>query len=504
MRVAALWFPDWPVQAAGLYHQPAAVAAQHRVAVCNESARRAGVRRDMRVRQAQAVCPELVMIDNNPDRDGAVFAALAAGLDDVASSVEVLRPGLAVVDVAAAGRFHGGEDVAVEKIIDAAARQGTDMTIGVADELATACIAARHRGTGTIVKAGGSREFLAGQPTKALATEVGPELIAHFERLGIHRLGELAALPLSQVATRFGEPGRRAHSIARAATDRRVAPELPASELAVSIAPEEAIERVDAAAFAARQLAADLHQRLVELGVVCLRLRVRAELSDGSCLERVWRTRDALSEAATADRVRWQLDGWLRTRHNEAGIVELILDPLETAAPGPVGYLWDNGGDKEAATRVITRVQSTLGFDRVLQPCLAGGRGVAERIEMIPYGEQRADAPQGSWPGQIPMPLPAQLGHPVARVRLIDAAAKDIIVTAEALLSSVPVALGWGSQRYHVVAWAGPWPVDTLWWTPNPQRVARLQVVGQAADEDKQRAWLLAWSAGRWSVEAIY
>src|SRR5699024_10640074 len=122
---------------------------------------------------------------------------------------------------------------------------------------------------------------------------------------------------------------------------------------------------------------------------------------------------------------------------------------------------------------------------------------------------------QKSWPGQIPGPLPARHGggpqHPAARIRLIYATAKDIVVTAEAVLSSVPYAVCWGKHRYRVVGWAGPWPVDTFWWQPKqtedpdrPRRVARLQREGQAVNECYERAWLLQWLAGQWRVEANY
>ena len=128
MRTAALWFPDWPVQAAKLESgdelaEPVAIAAHHRIKVCSQVAREVGVRRGMKVRNAQAAAPELTVVDDNPDRDGRMFAALAAGLDDVAASVEVLRPGLIVADLAAAGKFHGSEDKALEMLIDAASRR---------------------------------------------------------------------------------------------------------------------------------------------------------------------------------------------------------------------------------------------------------------------------------------------------------------------------------------------------------------------------------------------
>jgi protein ImuB len=518
VRIAALWFPDWPVQAAriedGDLPEALAVTAGHRVLACSPAARLSGVRRGMRVRQAQAVYPGLAVLAQDPDRDGRVFSSIVAGLDDVASSVEVLRPGLVIVDAAAAGRFHGSEATAVEMLLDAAARRGVDACVGVADEIATAVLATRV-GEGRVVAPGGSREFLATRPVGVLAAETSlacdPALLDFLRQLGVRTLGELAALPQSAVSARFGAAGRRCHAVARAVPDRRVTPDLPTADLSVALIPEGPIDRVDAAVFAARQLAVTLHERLRTAGLSCLRLRVLAELADGTRLERVWRTREALTEAATADRVRWQLDGWL-TSGGAGAITSLLLEPLETALPEVVGPLWGGTGPEGAdrARRVIARVQSHLGVEAVLSPRLAGGRGVAERVLLVPWGEEgglkEVDG-QGRWPGRIPGPLPARLGHPASRVRLVDTACRDIIVTAEALLSADPHALGWGRNRYLVAAWAGPWPVDTGWWGAEPQKVARLQVVGQAPGEPHPRAWLLLWvggGAGRWQIEASY
>ncbi|APT93178.1 DNA polymerase [Corynebacterium phocae] len=525
MTIAALWFPDWPVQAVWLEgrgdgggQEPDAVAVVHsyRVVACSAQARAQGVRRGMRIRQAQAVCPDMEIMDHNPDRDGAVFSALSESLDDVASSVEVLRPGLAVVDAGAAGRFHGSEHKALEMMMDATARAGVDVQIGAADELATAIIAARQ-GHGNLVPAGKSPEFLSSCPVSVLAAETAlgcpQEFVEQCFRLGIRSLGDLAVLPAAQVTTRFGAPGMLAHRIATAAPDRRVAPELPGTQFAVALRPEDPIERVDAAAFAARQLAAQLHATLAAAGMVCLRLTVAAELVDGTQIERTWRTREALSEHATADRVRWQLDGWLSRAQAHAGegsaIAELQLIPVEISPPGAAG-LWDNGANEEQARRVIARVQSQLGMEKVVAPRSAGGRGVEERIELVPFGEQRDPVPEGSWPGRIPAPLPARLGgglgHPASRIHVVDRDGTPVKVNAEALLSGEPYAIKWGAHTYLVAGWAGPWPVDERWWEENSlqPRVARMQLVGQAPGEQVQRAWLLQWSAGGWAVEAAY
>lgn len=506
MAVAALWFPDWPVQAARAAEDiagPVAVVARHRVRVCSHDARAAGVRRGMKARQAQALCPAVTLVDDDPERDGRVFVPVADGLDDVTASVEVLRPGLAVVDAGSARRFHG--EKATEMLVDAVGYRGLDVFVGVADEIPTAVIAAR---TGRVVEAGRSREFLRPQPVRVLADEVAlgcdREVVESLAQLGLRTLGELADLPAAAVATRFGAAGARCHAVARAGVDKRVAPAAPAADYSVVFAPEEPITRVDEAAFAARTLAARLHARLERAGLLCHRLQVKVEILDETVLERVWRTRETLSESATADRIRWQLDGWL-TAGGAGEIRSLTLVPLEVSPPGDE-QLWGRATGRPAARQAIERVQSALGVDAVLQPCAAGGRGVAERISFVPFGERAEPASEAAWPGRIPAPLPARLGggpnHPAARIRLIDAAATDVYVTAEALLSSVPYALGWGQSRYVVTGWAGPWPVEGCWWA-GQERVARMQVVGRDGD-DNPRAWLLLWRRSGWRVEATY
>src|SRR5699024_11806668 len=103
----------------------------------------------------------------------------------------------------------------------------------------------------------------------------------------------------------------------------------------------------------------------------------RAEFNRGQALERIWRTREALSEDATADRVRWQLDGWLTAARaadagaadagaadghpaddaesEGAGIIELSLEPMETSAPGFIGRLWGSGSFDAHVNRAHSR-----------------------------------------------------------------------------------------------------------------------------------------------------
>ncbi|QGU02802.1 DNA polymerase IV [Corynebacterium kalinowskii] len=500
MRVMAVWFPDWPTHAAGVM----AVSQQHRVRACSSFARAKGIRRDMRVREAQALYPALTLAEWDADRDAREFEPVVRELEEIAPSVEVLRPGLVVIDAGAAGRFYGSEDKAVQLLADAASLKGVDCMIGIADTITTAIIAARQ---GAAVPPGESLAFLKDQPLGVLKFEEAlgceAETLDALGMLGIRTLGELAQLPPSAVVTRFGRAGLTCQRIALGREERKVAPELPTTDLRVSLTPEEAITRVDEAAFLARTLAAQLHEKLQRAGVVCQRLKVIAEAD--VAIERVWRTREPLTESATADRVRWQLDGWLSARQIP-GIVTLALEPLEVSSPGAGAGLWGAVDERaEQVRRVVARVQSLLGTDAVLQPRLAGGRGPAERTELIPYGEEVTPrrAP-GTWLGVLPSPLPARAAsHPATKLQLLDATGTAIHVTADAILSATPAWLVRGHHRWEVTAWAGPWPVDDRWWDPDvAQKYARMQVV--VVQEDTPRAFLIVWLAGQWRVEATY
>lgn len=481
---------------------PAVVTVNHAVHVCNGAARSHGIRREMRLRHAQALYPPVQVLDHDESRDGRVFATIVDALDAVVSSVEMLRPGLIVVNAQMAARYHGGEDVAAEKIIDAAALIGVDCFAGIADDVTTAIIAAH---TQSVVPQGESVNFLARQPLAFLKGEPAlgclPDTVEGFENLGLTTLGQIAQLDAGAVATRFGRAGSRCLTIATARDDRVVARADDLPELSVSVVPETPIERVDEAAFAARTLAAQLHEALRQAGVSCVRLKVQAR-SGVQLLERVWHTRTQLTEQATADRVRWQLDGWL-TAGGQGAIDELSLIPVECEVPQS-WQLWGRKTHDEQAQKVIARVQSTLGTDAVLTPTPAGGRGVTERIRFVPYGERVEELErlaQGTWQGAIPGPLPAMVGHPAAKVVMVGEEGQAVYVTADAVLSAQPAGLRWGGKRFLITAWAGPWPVQGRWWR-DEKPVARLQAVG-VDKHGNEYAWLLLW-CGEWRVEASY
>lgn len=569
-RTTVVWVPDWPVVAATLAddvpgHLPAAVHDGRRVTAVSALARAEGVRRGMRRRQAQGCCPELVLLAADDARDVRLFEPVAAAAETVVAGVEVVRPGLLLLPADGASRYHGSEEALAERLVDAVARgTGHECGVGTADGLLAAVLAAR---TGAVVEPGASPVFLAPHGvTELVHATVTPEaavevsvLVDLLHRLGLRTLGAFAALPPGDVHARFGHRGTWAHTLARGLDERPPARRRPEADLEVAAALDPPVERVDAATFAGRRLAEQLHDALVARAVTCGRLQVSARTDDGVELVRTWRTDlggwGGLTPARITDRIRWQLDGWLtasavatardrrvaaagahRTAGRTAGRVEeplaldlpavapederppvalvrLVLTALDVAPAGAEQTrLWGgpSGGDLRAH-RALERAQSIVGGAGVLTATLQGGRDARDQVHVRPWGEQSAPPREAAlpWPGRLPDPAPATVLTAPVRVDVRDADGRPVGVDRRGRLSGPPTTVRWpvaaapaGAGPRAVAGWAGPWLLTDRWWN-HPGSPPQVRAHAQVAFEDGG-AVLLTWADGAWTCEADY
>ncbi|MDQ3901412.1 MAG: DNA polymerase Y family protein, partial [Actinomycetota bacterium] len=349
-------------------------------------------------------------------------------------------------------------------------------------------------------------------------------LVDLLHRLGLRTLGAFAALPVDDVASRFGLDGVRAHRLAQGLDERPLARRHPPVDLTVTRRFDPPLDRVDAAAFASREPAQQLHTALAARGLACVRLGVGACTEEGEELHRVWRCAEPLTAAGISNRVRWQLDGWLTSRGSRTsgvddstlqaglgGITVLTLVPEEVMGGQALqrGLWGESGEDDERAGRALVRVQAMLGPEAVFTGVIGGGRDPTDRVRLVPWGDDPTPARDADlpWPGRLPAPSPSRVpAHPLL-AEVLDDAGCAVGVSGRGRLTGVPhwIAVGSNPPR-RVLTWAGPWPVEERWWEPGGgRRCARLQaVLDVAGPADDPLAVLLACETGRWRVEGIY
>ncbi len=518
-RVLAIWCMDWPAvaaaAAAGLSATaPVAVTLANRVIACSATARAAGVRRGLRRREAAARCPQLFIATADADRDARLFEGVIAAVDDLVPRAELLRPGLLVLPVRGPARFFGGPGRPDGSVVEdgdshhRTVRRAVSYRRGVQVRCrrgGRAPVRPRRTGTGAL------RAGAAAATEPSLSGPGRDDLTDLLWRMGIRTIGQFAALSRTDVASRFGADAVAAHRFARGEPERAPCGREPPPDLAAELACDPPIDRVDAAAFAGRSLAAELHRALMAAGVGCTRLAIHAVTANG---EERSRCAEPLTEDATADRVRWQLDGWLNNRNARdrptAAVTLLRLQAVETvsASEGLQLPLWGGLGEQDRlrARRALVRVQGLLGPEAVRVPVLSGGHGPAERITLTVLGlvapEPVPQADPGQpWPGRLPDPSPAVLFDDP--VDLLDAQGNPIRVTSRGMFSADPARLRVRGRDDRLRWWAGPWPDDERWWDPDRAsgRTARAQVL---LDGDPGTALLLCYRQRRWYLEGSY
>jgi hypothetical protein len=149
------------------------------------------------------------------------------------------------------------------------------------------------------------------------------------------------------------------------------------------------------------------------------------------------------------------------------------------------------GGTAEAdvaAGNALARMQDLLGPEEVMFGRIQGGRGPSERSRLVPVdpsrigsGHDRSARPDGQdepWPGRLPAPSPAVVLANPAPVDVLDRAGRPVVVSSRILLSAPPARVSICKEPWsEVVAWAGPWPSEDRWWSPDHRRRARMQLV---------------------------
>jgi len=256
-----------------------------------------GVRPGMRLGEALATCPSLQLVDPDPAAAEEAWEQIVRRLEDAGIAVDPAAPGCAYFETRGVERLYGGLEPALRRALKAVG-PGWDARVGAARRRFAALAAANVARTGQvlIVSDEHAREFLSPLPLTLLPLAAGQR--EELQELGITKLGELAGLPGGAVAERLGPDGRRAWSLARGGSNRRVRGRKPVAELLETLEFPEAVGNE----LTLRRSLGVLLDRLLarpERGGRALRkLALAARLVGGGSWRRTVTLRDATAEPA--------------------------------------------------------------------------------------------------------------------------------------------------------------------------------------------------------------
>ncbi len=378
--IACLLIPGFDLRAAlrtrpGLALRPAALAArpgeEPLLGPVTAAAEARGVRPGMRMGEALATCPQLVLVEQDPSAAEHEWEGVLRRLEDAGFAVDSAEPGVVYFETRGVERLYGGVEAALERAL-AAVGATWDARIGAAERRFAALAAASVARPGQVVVVQDERtaEFLAPLSLELLSLPAREQ--AQLQELGVKRLGQLAALPGGAVAERLGRDGRDAWQLARGGRRGRVRGRRPPAEIVETLEFPEAV----ANELTLRRALATLVERTLarhdRAGRFVRKVAVSAELVGGGSWRRTLTMREP---AAEADRLRIALGPKLAELPAPVSALRVELVELTEEAGRQLELVRPTG------TETRTRLRDGLRQVRAS----AGGGAVCSVVEVAPW-----------------------------------------------------------------------------------------------------------------------
>ncbi len=208
-------------------------------------------------------------------------AALIQLARDFSPRVETHDQRTVTLDISGLGSLIGAPRSIGEELRRAAADTGLCIHIAVAATSTAAILLARARAGLTVVPRGSEAAMLAPLPL-SLFSELGFRLgtsdsVDQLRRWGLRTLGDLAALPSSDLSARLGQEGLRWQRWARGEEMRPLVPAVPAEAFEASLDLEWPIDALEPLSFVLARLFEPLCDRLErqDRGAVTLRTSLK-------------------------------------------------------------------------------------------------------------------------------------------------------------------------------------------------------------------------------------
>lgn len=464
-------------------------------------AQAAGLTVGLAVTDARAMHPDLIVHEAMPEADHALHIRLADAARRFTPLVALagegsISPAL-MLDITGAAHLFGGEAGLMGEAVARLGAPHRPVQAALAGTPGAALALALHR-PGAILPTGREAEALDALPLSAL--RLPQDAVAGLGRVGVKRIGDLAALPRAPLAARFGTAVLRCLDRAMGREEEPITPRLPTGPYLAERRFADPIGREGDVLAAIGRLARTLSGMLTSHGEGARRLEVALFRTDGQvrCIDvGVGRpTRDeAFIGALFAERI-----GALADPLDPGFGYDMIrLSVLEAERIEAGQARLDGGPDPQSLARLVDRLGARLGPGQV--------RHLAPRDSRVPEMAQAAEAASRPRPGEGQWPQPPAAGSPLGRpLRLFDRPERLADVDA-APGYGPPLRFHWRARTRHMVAAEGPERIAPPWWqgaSPEPARD-----YWRVEDEEGLRFWVFrrvdpGVSADAWFIHGLF
>lgn len=464
-RVVSLYLPTWPTdrirRRSGGPPRNEPLVTVHTIgsrrvvrAAC-AAAQGLGLHSGMALAQAQTLVPNLHVADATPDEDEASLRELARWAIGYSPVVAPDSPDGLWIDIAGVEHLFGSEESLLKDLTDRLTGRGIAAKAAVADAPGAAWAVARF-GAGGIVPADRMADIVAPLPARAL--RLSADKLSALHRLGIERVGQLAAMPRAPMVRRFGRDVALRLDQALGHAFEPISPLVPQETPMASCVFAEPIGRIEDLKTILLRVSQDLCRQLERRGEGVRRLDFIVQRIDqkGASLRvgTAKATRDAIHLAKL-------FDERLQTIDPGFGIEEVVLvaskvEPLREMQTEARVIAGDSTSEADMS-RLVDRLGARIGTGKVYR--------LAPVQSLIPERMARKipplAPPTGSvWPQALPRPT-----------RLLDPP-EPIVATA--LLPDYPPAFFvWRKVRHRVTKADGPERIAPEWWKGDTGSAAR-------------------------------
>jgi DNA polymerase-4 len=299
MRTGCIFFPNFAVQVEvrdnnALSGKPIIIGGfpyqLKTVHDASQEAMRQGVKKGMPLRQAHALCPQAIFLPLADDKYNDAFTHVLNLLAKYTPVVAVGTENCALLDATLErDEFSFMKDIM--KIIEEKA--GLHTSAGIASNTFVARVASQVAKPSECLIApdGEERRFLQNLPIDLLPAS--PESLRRLKLFGIHKMEELAKLPIGAVKLQFGQEGQILWELANGIDSSKIIPWKMPEAITAEVLFEPPTEVLTIILSGAGNLLNSLAAQLKQRWQCCRRLTMCLSFSNGDTVKRTFHFKEA-------------------------------------------------------------------------------------------------------------------------------------------------------------------------------------------------------------------